>query len=209
MSFFIVSCDKKIKTDYKEVKPDKLLMDTLYNREWLRFMYGNNQIEDVEIYINKKGDTISNQYKSYKNKDIDTLNGQFYDLEISKTNKPNIYKGQITIHSKYDKLVINKRNRKTLEFHYFEQNSESIRVTTLKTKKSNTINFEYENIYGNRLQGLIYLTVERDTIVNDEKMVNLFMLPILVDNKPKTDNKFLKGLELDKKRKFSNKLKER
>ena len=192
---------KKIKTE--RVKKDRLLTDSLYKREWLKVDYGNDRIEEVEIYITKNNDTISNQFKPLKNKQIDTLNSEFYDLKISETDKPNIYKGQITIHSKYDKLVANEKNKRTLEFHYCEQNSDSIRITTKETKSSNTIDFEYENFYGKRLQGLIYLTVERDTIMNNEKKINLFMLPILVDNEPNTDNLFLKAFELNKKNKFN------
>jgi hypothetical protein len=201
--FLVVSCDKIKKVETETVKKDRLLIDSLYKREWLKIDYGNDRIEEVEIYVTKNNDTISNQFKPYKNNQIDTLNSEFYDLKISETDKPNIYKGQIAIHSKYDKLVLNEKNKRTLEFHYCEQNSDSIRITTKETKNSNTIDFEYENSYGKRLQGMIYLTIERDTIINNEKMINLFMLPILVDNEPTTDNLFLEAFELDKKNKFN------
>ncbi|MCR8668057.1 hypothetical protein NO995_10215 [Aestuariibaculum sp. M13] len=199
----VISCVETKKEETARIKKDKLLIDSLYKRKWLRVDYGNDRIEEVEIYVTKNNDTISNQFKPSKNKQIDTLHSEFYDLKISETDKPNIYKGQITIHSKYDKLVTNEKNKRTLEFHYCEQNSDSIRITTKETKSSNTIDFEYENFYGKRLQGLIYLTVERDTIMNNEKMINLFMLPLLVDNEPTTDNLFLKAFELDKKNKFN------
>ena len=72
-----------------------------------------------------------------------------------------------------------------------------------ETKSSNTIDFEFEKCDGKRIQGLIHLTIERDTIINNEKMVNLFMLPILVDNESITDNIFLEAFKLDKKNKFN------
>jgi hypothetical protein len=50
---------------------------------------------------------------------------------------------------------------------------------------------------------MLYLTIERDTIINNEKMINLFMLPILVDNETTTDNLYLEAFELDKKKKFN------
>jgi len=201
--FLIVSCNQVEKSEIKKIKKEGLLIDSLYIRKWLGVEYENTLIEEVEIYVTKNKDTIYNQFKRYKNKQVDTLQSEFYDLKTSKTDKLNIYRGQITIHSKFNKLVLNEKNKRTLEFHYCEQNSDSLRITTKEAKSSNTIDFEYENFYGKRLQGLIFLTIERDTIINDKEMVNLFILQILVDNESITDNVFLEVFEFNKKNKFN------
>ncbi|MCK0126772.1 hypothetical protein MWU76_20450 [Gelidibacter sp. F2691] len=201
--FLIISCENKQKNEVENIKKDRLLVDSLYTREWLRIDYGNERIEDVEIYITKNNDTFSNQFKPYIKKSTENYIYEFYDLKISESGKPKIYNGQITVHSKYDNLILDEKNRKTLEFYYCEQNSDSIRITEKLIEGSNKIEFQYENFYGKRLQGMIYLTVERDTIINDEKMMNMFMLQILVDNESITDNLFAKSLELDKKKKFN------
>ncbi|MBR9847732.1 MAG: hypothetical protein GYB35_17305 [Algicola sp.] len=197
------SCKKEKNVKPERLKRDRILQDSLYRREWLEIDYGNDRIERIEVYISKSGDTITNQYKPFKNHQIDTLRSEFYDLEISKTNKENIYKGKITIHSMYDKLELNEKNRKTLDFHYVEQNEDSIRITSKKSKSSDTIEFEYENAYGNHLQGIIIQTVERDTIIKNEEMVNLFMLDLLVDNIIITDNMCLEIYEFKKNRPYN------
>jgi hypothetical protein len=199
------SCKKVNKTKPERAKRDRILVDSLYRREWLEIDYGNDRIERIEVYISKSGDTITNQYKPFENNQIDTLRSEFYDLEISKTNKKNIYKGKITIHSKYDELELNEKNRKTLDFHYVEQNEDSIRITSKKTKSSDTIEFEYENAYGNHLQGIIIQMVDRDTIVKNEEMINLFTLELLVDNINVTDNMCLEIYEFKKNRPYNPK----
>jgi len=183
----------------KKNRKDRLLRDSLYTKQWLSIDYSNGRIEEVEIYVSKNNDTISNQFKPLKNGEIDTLKSEFYSLKITETSKKNIHKGQITIYSKYNKLKADKRNRKTLEFHYWEQNIDSIWMSTKKSKNSNTIDFEFENVNGNRLQGFLYLSIERDTVRDNEDMIILFNLPLLVDNKVRTDNIFLEVFKKDSK----------
>ena len=197
--FLTFSCKNLENSPNKKEVENKLLKDSLYARKWLEVHFGNNRIEEVEIYISKNNDTISNQFKPLKNEHIDTLNSEFYDLNLSKSEKKNVYKGEITIHSKYDKLMLDKKNRKTLEFHYWEQNFDSIWMTSIEIKNSDNIKFEFENVIENRLQGMLYLTVSRDSIVNNEKMINLFRLPLLVDNGNITDNVFLEAFKKDSK----------
>lgn len=198
---FTFSCNTKKTKEIGSTNRDLLLRDSLYKIKQLEIEYGDTHIEQMELYISKTGDTISNQLKIYNNEKIDTLNSAYYDLEIHKTKKPNIYIGQITVHTKYDHFDENQKNRRTLDFRFSEQHKDSIRVTT-KQSKLNTIDFEFENFYDNRLQGIIYFSVERDTVVNGEKMVNLYNFHMLIDNKPVTDNLFLKAYEMDKKNKF-------
>lgn len=198
---FSLSCINSEKNQNHIKVVDRLSKDSLYSRKWIKVEFGDNRVEEVEIYISKNNDTITNQFKPFKNSNIDTLKSEFYDLKITESKKRNTFKGEITIYSKYYKLKLDEKNSKTLEFHYWEQNLDSIWNTTKKTETSNSIEFEFENVLGNRLLGLLYLTVQRDTIINNEEMVNLFVLPILVDNRNITDNFYLDGFR--KKNKFN------
>lgn len=196
--------NKNLKTE--RIIKDKLLNDSLYNRKWLKFESPEERLEDIEIYIAEKGDTVYNQYKVYKNNKVDTLNSEFYDLKLYKTGKPNIYRGQITLHSLLDTLKLNRQNSRIIEFLYCEQNKDSIRTTTIKSDKLNTIEFEYENFYSNQLQGVITATVWIDPKKKDrspEDILTHYRIELLVDSYIKTDNFILQAFEFDKEKKFN------
>ena len=90
-----------------------------------------------------------------------------------------------------------------MEFNFCEQNLDSMWITTKTINSSNTLEFEFQNSFGNRLQGLVYLKVERDTILEKEPSINLYRLQMLVDNNRMTSNLFLKAYEFDKENKFN------
>ena len=194
VSFLNLSCEKIKEKNPKRIQKDRLIAsekDTLFKREWIIIDYEDNRTEEIEIYISENNDTISNQYKSFVNNNVDTLNSHFYDLKITKTNNPHVYNGQITLHTKYKNLKLNKQNRRKIEFAYCNQNKDSVYLRYVESKKSNTINFQFENHFSNRLQGQLYQIVERDTIVNNEEMINLNQSYIMVDNQIETVNFFL------------------
>lgn len=194
VSFLNLSCEKIKEKNPKKIQKDRLIAsekDTLFKREWIIIDYEDNRTEEIEIYISENNDTISNQYKSFVNNNVDTLNSHFYDLKITKTNNPHVYNGQITLHTKYKNLKLNKQNRRKIEFAYCNQNKDSVYLRYVESKKSNTINFQFENHFSNRLQGQLYQIVERDTIVNNEEMINLNQSYIMVDNQIETVNFFL------------------
>lgn len=204
------SCNKDKSTSTERTLRDRLIAtveDTIYKREWMRIDYGKNHVEEVEIYISENKDTISNQYKAFLNNQIDTLNSHYYDLKITKTEKPNVYNGQIILHTKYKNLKLNKQNRRTIEFSYCDQNKDSIFIRRIKSEKSNIINFRFENYYGNRLNGQLYQIVERDTIINKEKMINLNRSYIMVDNQVETINLFLDSDDIKENKFNTNKIK--
>ena len=107
VSFLNLSCEKIKEKNPKRIQKDRLIAsekDTLFKREWIIIDYEDNRTEEIEIYISENNDTISNQYKSFVNNNVDTLNSHFYDLKITKTNNPHVYNGQITLHTKYKNL---------------------------------------------------------------------------------------------------------
>jgi hypothetical protein len=213
LSIIICSCNKNSKDKNKDIVKiskekyfDKLIPrenDTVYNKKWISIHYGNDIIEDTEIYISNYNDTILNQYKLYNKNQIDIKESEYYDLVIWKTKKPHFYGGKITMHTVYENLKLNKANRRTLEFAYCEQTKDSTSLKYIKSTTSNTIDFEFQNYFGNRLQGKLYQLVYRDTIIKGENMLNMRQTKILVDNFSKTVNLFLGTTSGIKEKKFS------
>lgn len=177
--------------------------DTIYHREMLSINFNKGMVKEVEIYRSNFNDTIVNQLKTYNNGAIDDMQSEYYDLEILDTDRPHFYRGKITIHTIYENLKLNKANQRTLEFAYCQQSKDSIYLTYVKSKTSNTLEFEFQNYFGKRLQGKLYQLVIRDTIINGEKMVNLGQTHLLVDNYPKTVNLFLQSTTNIKNKKFN------
>ena len=206
LSIFIIliflSCVEK-KTENSTNTFDRLSNEDLYRRQTLSLTFSDSVREDIEIYITKEKDTFYNQYKYFTADVIDTLNSNYYDLKITKTDKKNTYKGVITLHSLYENLKLDKNNRREIQFGYCTQNKDSIQLIYLSSKSKNTIEFEYENYYNNKLQGIIYQVVERDTIVNNEEMLNMNRIYLLVDNDTLSDNLFMESYEVPKTKKFN------
>lgn len=213
ISIIICSCNKNSKDKNrgrigisKENYIDKLIPredDTVYTKKWISIDYGNGRIEDAEIYISNHNDTILNQYKLYYKNQIDIKESEYYNLEIWNTKKPHFYSGRITMHTVYENLKLNKANRRTVEFAYREQTKDSTSLKYIKSTTSNTIDFEFQNYFGNRLTGKLYQLVYRDTIIKGEKMLNMRQIKILVDNFSETVNLFIGTTSDIKEKKFN------
>lgn len=164
--------------------------DTIYERFW----FSNPSLEapdfSVENYVSNVGDTIENQFKRYKNGVVDTLKSEFYDLEIYDTDKPNIYKGIITLHTRFDTLQINEKNTRRLQF-MFDEFGDSISLGSVISKTSNRLEFEFKNVISEHLTGVLIQDVFRDTVIDGEDMVNYGKTRILVDTRGITDNTFI------------------
>lgn len=193
--FFTISCKKEEKINIsKKSNSQKLDISKKYLRSRIKINY-SDATEEIELYIIKKKDTISNQFKFIKNNIIDTLQSCYYDLKISKTNKPNFYHGTVSLHTKYENLKLNKKNRRTIELGYCNQNKDSSYLKYITSKNSTTLNFEFENYKSANLNGILYQITERDTT---KGMINLNQVHLLVDNFPQTNNFFLESYNLDK-----------
>jgi len=185
--FSFLSCEQKEK-NYNEKASIKL--DTIYSRLWINYPLVENPDKSIEFYVSSQTDTIFNQRKIYKNGVLDTLKSEFYNLEVYKTNKPNLYKGKITFHTRFDTLKINKKNNRELQFLYLEFN-DSIIISSVKSKTSNYLEFEFINTKNNHLTGVLIQDVFRDTLVKNEEMLNYSKSRILVDTRNETDNLFI------------------
>lgn len=185
--FLITSCQEK-KDLSSNNQFDRMLRDSVYKREWIRINYENNTREEYEIYITKERDTFVNQYKYLVNDVLDTLYSEYYELEISETDKEHFYKGKIELKHKFSNLRLDER---TLNFSYLSQNKDSTYRTYLEFDKSE-FEFVFENYRSKRLQGFIYQisSIKIDSFVNGEQMVNINQLKLAVDSHSYTDNLF-------------------
>lgn len=184
--FLITSCQEK-KDLSSNNQFDRMLRDSVYKREWIRINYENNIREECEVYITKERDTFVNQYKYFVNNVLDTLYSEYYELEISETDKEHFYKGKIKLYHKFNNLK--KHNDKSSFFSYLSQNKDSIYVNKLEFDNPE-FEFVFENFYDKRLQGFIYQMIftESDSIRNGEEMLNLNYLQLAVDSHIYTDN---------------------
>lgn len=191
LSIFIllVSCGKKDKIKHTE---GDFISDTIYERVWLNSPTVENPDYGIEFYISNVGDTIENQYERYINGVVDTLKSEFYNLEVYKTNKLHIYKGILTLHSRFDTLQINEKNRRRLQFMYYEF-GDSVRLRAVTSEIFNRLEFDFQNIRNEHLTGVLIQDVFRDTIMEGEDMLNYRKTRILVDTRDITDNPFIKS----------------
>lgn len=203
----LISCQKEIKKEAvnKDLNYLSKVNDTNYVKKLFRNNYPNNEAEEFELYISNKNDTIINQYKYFKNGKMDTLRSRFYDLDIYETDRPNVYEGKISLFTFTEKFKLSKNEKYTLEFWYWQISEDSTYLTTFKTKQKNNIRFKYTNIVDNNLSGILLLIADNDTIQNGEKMIRIRNIEMLVDNKIKTNNAFLKSFEFHKNYNFSQK----
>jgi hypothetical protein len=185
--FQFLSCVKK---ENRLIEINEKNNDTIYTRVWINYPSLEKPNKSIEYYISSKTDTIFNQTKVYKNGILDTLKSEFYELEIYKTKKPNLYKGKIILHSRFDKLQINDMNKRKLQFLYLEFN-DSLNLKSVTTKSSNQLEFEFINTKNNHLTGVLIQDVFRDTLINNEKLLNYGKTRLLVDTNNETDNLFI------------------
>ncbi|PKP16390.1 MAG: hypothetical protein CVU07_07090 [Bacteroidetes bacterium HGW-Bacteroidetes-23] len=185
--FQFLSCIKK---ENRLIEINETSNDTIYTRLWINYPSVEKPNKSIEYYISSKTDTIFNQTKVYKNGILDTLKSEFYELEIYKTKKPNLYKGKIILHSRFDKLQINDMNKRKLQFLYLEFN-DSLNLRSVSSKSSNQLEFEFINTKNNHLTGVLIQDVFRDTLINNEKLLNYGKTRILVDTDNETDNLFI------------------
>lgn len=187
----LFSCQEKEKQfqDEKNV----FFVDSLYTRFWFDIDLHNGVRQEAEVYISKQNDTILNQFKQFKFNVLDTLVSHYYDLEIKKTDIPNVYRGKITLHSKFENLKPNNKNIRVLEFNYLEQSKDSIWRSNIKSKK-NTIEFKFQNFYEKKLSGMIYEYVK----IEREKTFKVNQMRLLIDTHKISDNIFLSSAGFNK-----------
>jgi len=174
----------------------------IFTRQWIQIEY-EGRTEEVELYISNKKDTVQNQFKFYLNGDLDYSNSQFYELQLSKTDNEDIYKGTIKYYSEFGFKSLSNRRRVKTTFDFLEKTKDSSFFTKITVDNSNEINFEYQNKDNNALSGMIRQFIEIDTIIDHKEMVRMIEYGTLVDNYVTTPSIDLIVWDFIETRKFS------
>ena len=195
ITFFILlfSCEKKVVKSMCN-QGDLLSVDSVYTKKFYTLNYPDFK-EEIEFYITKEKDTLINSVKVYNKDSIYREFSFYYDLKITKSEKPNIYNGEIVLKSKNYNFKERKNTRRKIIFSYNNLCKDSLYTKEIVSKVNLPIKFKFENCYNDRLQGLIVEIIEKDTL--DEK-IRIQIDKLGVDNYNITDNLFFDSYDIDK-----------
>lgn len=207
MILLSISCQKEVKKELANKNTDYLSKkkDTTFTQYLWKIHQNDGVMEELQLYISNKNDTILNQSKYFKNEILDTVKSKYYTLSTAKTKTPHVYQGTITVNSFINKFKLSKNEKYDIEFSYWQISRDSTYLTTFKANQKNKIRFKYTNIVDDNLSGIVLVSAENDTLQNGKKMVRLRNEEILVDNKVETNNVFLNAFEFYKDYKFAYK----
>ena len=202
--FLLFSCEKKVaKTMCNQ--GDLLCADSIYSKRYYVLNYSDFK-EEIEFYITKEKDTFINSVKVYNKDSIYRKFSFYYELKVSKSEKSNIYNGELVLTSKNFNFKESKNKRRKIIFRYNNLCKNSLYTKEIVSKGNFPIKFKFENCYNDRLQGLLVEIIEKDTL--DDKM-RIQIDKLGVDNYSITDNLFFDSYDIDKRFSMEKYLKEK
>ncbi|WP_197055459.1 hypothetical protein [Gillisia sp. Hel_I_29] len=143
---------------------------------------------ETEVYIFPNGDSIQNQYKKFKNGILDTLNSNYYKFGKLKFDDT-IRKVDLDFYSCYDTLK--KFNSRKIELTIFHKNKDSSYSKTYSPISGyNHFIFDYIDFDDENICGIIWESIQIDTIIKGENKMRLLEQIMLVDNKSPSSNPF-------------------
>jgi hypothetical protein len=162
----------------------------LYYKVGLLNNLGNNQIQEIEAYVNKENDTLVNQIRFYNNGKLDSTKSKFFELIISGP-KDSVMTGHVTFFSPRDTLSNKRIHERSVTFHYVQSENDSIVIKEIRGT-TNSITFPYRNFMNFTFMGYIsdirFITKE---ITNDSLEVEVNHVKFAIDNNTSTDNTYV------------------
>lgn len=181
------------KRDIKRTWSHEMFGDTLYEVKWFYAVSPEGIGQEIQYYISEVGDTILNQYYYYNQEGvIDTLESEFYTLEIFPTDTLDWYKGALTLHTMFGKMPIDAKNRRRLQLLY-DEITDSVILSSVISERSNRLEFYYRNTIDHHLTGVLLQDVFRDTIIGQDTLVQYGKTRLLVDTRESTNNTFIQS----------------
>lgn len=182
-----------------------------YTIEWIEINLdsveglNNNDYQLLELLIpkDKSKDTLFNQTKFYLDGRLSKKYSKYYDLEVVATEKKHIYKAKIKMYSEYSKLKTDESNKRKISIFYLNYYKDSLWFKIKDFEDTDEFEIEFENHHNDRFTGRITEGVYRDTIFNNEKMVNARITKIAVTNKTTTSKFFIVNDSIFDQQKFS------
>jgi len=179
------------KRDIKKNWSYEMLGDTIYEVDWFDGAPEGQLELALQLYISAVGDTIVNQFYYYtKEGVIDTLKSEFYSLQIFPTDTLHRYKGVLVLHTRFDKLHVDEKNRRKLQLLY-DEFTDSLLIGSVISERSNRLEFYYRNTIDHHLTGVLLQDVFRDTIIGQDTMLNYGKTRLLVDTRTSTNNTYI------------------
>jgi hypothetical protein len=189
----ILSTDSiRLAACYKQVMGTIPPRDTskLYYKVGLLNNLGNNQIQEIEAYVNKENDTLVNQIRFYNNGKLDSTKSKFFELIISGP-KDSVMTGHVTFFSPRDTLSNKRIHERSVTFHYVQSENDSIVIKEIRGT-TNSITFPYRNFMNFTFMGYIsdirFITKE---ITNYSLEVEVNHVKFAIDNNTSTDNTYV------------------
>ncbi|SEH54638.1 hypothetical protein SAMN02927937_00124 [Paenimyroides aquimaris] len=200
---FLISCTKEKDTIAEKFSDE-------YTIEWVKFDYDsikgrdkNYQLLELLIPKDKTKDTLFNQTKVYVDDKLSKKYSRYYDLEVSATEKKHVYKAKIKMYSEYSKLKTDESNERKVSIFYLNYYKDSLDFKIKDFEDTDEFEIEFENHHNDRFTGRITEGVYRDTIINNERMINARITKIAVTNKTTTSNFFIVNDSIFDQQKFS------
>ena len=170
----------------KEVSPTKELK---HSREWIEYIYNNGYRNQLEIYTDKKGDTLVFQKKTFLNDSLIRKKSMYYELNYHKTPFDTIV-GRITLYDNLDHKIINPITSRTLEIDIINYKNKDSLIFDFQSNE-NYIDFKYKS-KSDTISGLIYQTI---TIDKGNKKTRIITIALPIDNKYETNNFWVDSIE--------------
>jgi len=200
---FLISCTKEKDTIAERHSDD-------YRIEWVKFDYdsikgSDKNYELIELFIpkDKSKDTLFNQAKFYINGKLIDDSSKYYDIEVTATSKKHTYLAKIKMYSRYSNLVTNKNNRRIVDVFFLNYYKDSLWFEIKHFKNVDKFEIEFTNFHNDRFTGRITEYVDRDTIINNEKMVIGGISKMILTNKKTTSTSFIENDSLLQSQKIS------
>lgn len=205
--FFIIillsSCNKD-----NPIVPEILIDE--YRIQWIQIdmdtingMEKNYQLVELLIPKDRSKDTLWNQIKVYNNGELNKKYSKFYDIEVEPTTREYIYLAKIKMYSEYSKLHVDNNNQRSVDISFLNYYQDSLWFEYKRFDNTDCFEFEFTNYHNDRFTGNISEYVYRDTVVNNETLVNARITKIALSNKAKFSGIFINNDSIFKRQKIS------
>lgn len=185
----MISCsDSKNESKEKRKHYSEKIDNEKYKIKWINYKFPNNIERRFEVYITKEKDTIYNQFITFINGEIDSTQSMFYEINLTKSQKIDTYKGIFKFYSENDSNPKNIDENKSLRLTIFQKSKDSFYTQSFESKLSNEVEFELVNFENDQLVGIMteFRVIENDKAGKD--MVDVISTQMPVDNKRNTHN---------------------
>lgn len=189
---FFVSCKEKEKSepnvDYGE-EIQKALKPEKFDKLGLVYEHPENHtVDQYEVYVSDRSDTIFNQMKRVKDGELDLSASKFYILDLKDGENDSIMKGSIRIFSPDDTIPTSRLQERHVILKYLQRVQDTIEWKEIETD-SNNIEFDFTPFNDRKFMGFVadYRYFKVDSSDNYLLIKNFYA----IDTEDETENPFI------------------